>query len=200
MTPLNTRILFATCILLLLCTGDLFAQSLPRSQQIAAAVSPLPTEFQDGARVLGFDEAGVLRELRAGSNEMTCLADEPGDERFHVACYHNALEPFMSRGRALREAGKSPEEVLAAREQEIANGTLQMPDRPVALYSLTGAADAYDADSGAIIDPARLYVVYLPYATEASTGLSSVPAAGTPWLMDSGKPWAHIMLMSPGSE
>ena len=30
---------------------------------------------------------------------MICLADDPNESpRWHVACYHKALEPFMARG------------------------------------------------------------------------------------------------------
>jgi hypothetical protein len=35
----------------------------------------------------------------------TCLASDPAVARFHVACYHHSLEPFMACGRALREQG-----------------------------------------------------------------------------------------------
>src|SRR5690606_19517789 len=126
-----------------------------------------------------------------------CLADEPGDERFHVACYHASLEPFMARGRALRAEGRSHEEVITTREEEARAGKLTMPEGPAALYSLTGTMDALDPATGTVMNAARLYVVYLPYATEAETGLSGIPAPGKPWLMDPGKPWAHIMLMPP---
>jgi len=40
-----------------------------------------------------------------------------------------------------------------------------------------------------------LYVIYIPYATVESTGLATSPVSeGAPWLMDAGKPWAHIMV------
>lgn len=170
------------------------AQSADLDPEVAAAIAPLPDEYRAGAAVMGHRD-GELVSLREGSNEMICLADEPGDERFHVACYHASLEPFMERGRELRREGKSQEEVRTIREEEARAGTLQMPDRPAALYSLTGAVDAVDPATGAVTGASRLYVVYLPYATEAETGLSAVPAPGKPWLMDPGKPWAHIMLM-----
>ena len=72
-------------------------------QQVAAAVQAAPAEFRDGAAVLGYNDARKLITLREGKNDMVCLADDPSDsERFHVACYHKALEPFMARGRSLR--------------------------------------------------------------------------------------------------
>ena len=191
---MNTRYL----LLMLLAIGplsiDVSAQATSVEHEIAAAIAPLPDEYRDGAAVFGYRDGGLV-SLREGTNEMICLADQPGDERFHVACYHASLEPFMERGRALRKEGKSQEDVRKIREEEARAGSLKMPDRPAALYSLTGDATAFDASTGSVNGASRLYVVYMPYATEAETGLSSVPAPGKPWLMDPGKPWAHIMLM-----
>ena len=78
----------------------------PRPEvQIAGALAAAPEDRREEARGLGYDASGELVELRAGSNDLVCLADEPGDERFHVACYHVSLEPYMRRGRELRAAG-----------------------------------------------------------------------------------------------
>jgi len=40
-----------------------------------------------------------------------------------------------------------------------------------------------------------LIVIYIPGATETSTGLSAKPAEGTPWIMFPGTPKAHIMFV-----
>ena len=187
-------------ILLLSPALDAYAQAADADPIIAAATAPLPDEYRAGAAVWTWQSDGSLSQLRQGSNEMVCLADDPSDDRFHVACYHASLEPFMERGRALRREGKSQEEVREIRESEARDGKLAMPNRPAALYSLSGALDAVDPETGAVSDASKLYVVYLPYATEAETGLSTVPAPGKPWLMDPGKPWAHIMLFPPDAD
>jgi len=175
----------------------LFAQNdIPtEEQQIQAAISPLPEQMREGASVLGYNQQGELVTLREGTNELICLADDPTDGRFHTACYHEGLEPFMKRGRELRAEGLPGEEVVETRRQEIENGTLPMPEKPMALYSLTGETDAWDYDNHALRSARPLYVIYIPYATVESTGLSERPASeGAPWLMDAGKPWAHIMV------
>ena len=126
---------------------------------------------------------------------MTCLADYPGDDRFHVACYHNDLEPFMKRGRELKSEGRAMNEVREIRQAEIEDGTLPMPDKPMSLYSLTGSSDAWDYETGTLQSARPLYVVYVPYATVESTGIAPSPVSeGAPWLMNPGKPWAHIMI------
>lgn len=170
--------------------------SIPSAeQQILAAVSPAPEKMQDDATVLGYNSDGELVTLREGGNELICLADDPTDDRFHVACYHKDLEPFMKRGRELRSKGHSGEEVVEIRREEIEAGELYMPEHPTSLYSLTGEADGWDYSTNTLREASPLYVVYVPYATVEQTGLASSPVSeGAPWLMDAGEPWAHIMV------
>ena len=68
-----------------------------------------------------------------------------------------------------------------------------MPSHPASLYQLFGPPGAFDAATGTAKKAQSLYIVYLPGATAASTGLSAKPAEGTPWLMFPGTPKAHIM-------
>ncbi|MDX1637050.1 MAG: hypothetical protein R3281_03705 [Balneolaceae bacterium] len=164
-------------------------------QQIEAAVQAAPPNKRDGAKVLGYSNSGQLVTLRNGSNELICLSDDPESEGFHVACYYRELEPFMKRGRELRAQGLSRSKVDSIRKSEIEAGKLHYPDRPMALYSLSGPEDGYDYQAGEVLKANPLYVVYVPYATEESTGISSAPAGeGGSWLMEPGTPWSHIMI------
>jgi len=193
----------STLVLLgLLGAAGVSAQQPPAdaATQIAAAVSPAPADLRDGASVLGYSGDGQLVSLRQGDGDLVCLADDPKDERFHVACYFKQLEPFMARGRELRAQGKQRDEVVATREAEIQQGKLAMPAQPAALYSYTGPPGSFDPETGEVTGANHVYVVYIPYATAASTGLSATPASGAPWLMAAGKPWAHIMLVQPAAE
>ena len=165
----------------------------PAAAQIAAATLPLPEPMRAGATVLGYRSAAKLELLRKGTNGMTCLAHNPTDvKRFHVACYHDSLEAFMSRGRALRAEGASAAQTDTVRFAEVETGKLKMPAAG-ALYSLTGPAGDFDTAKVAAPKSRLLFVVYMPGATQASTGLSTVPLAGQPWLMLPGTPKAHIM-------
>jgi hypothetical protein len=166
------------------------------AKQIAAAVLPLPAEFRDSARVLGYRNATTLETLREGSGPFTCLANDPKLNRFHVACYHRSLEPFMARGRALRAAGiTAGEKVDSARFAEIRSGKLKIPDQPAALYSLTGPATSFDTATGAVSGARPLFVIYIPNATGKTTGLSEKPLENAPWIMFPGTPKAHIMFV-----
>ena len=160
--------------------------------QIAAAVLPLPADARASATVLGYGTDGKLTRLRKGTGNMTCLADDPKEQRFHVACYHDSMEPFMLRGRELRASGVAGTEVDTVRFREAKAGTLKLPNHPASLYSLTGGT--FDPATKSAPGARWLYVVYIPYATGATTGLSEKPLpGGAPWIMFAGTPKAHIM-------
>ena len=168
------------------------AQAAPTvAQQIAGAVLALPEKMRDSAGVLGYKTAGKLESLRAARNGMLCLADDPAEKGFHVSCYHESMEPFMARGRALRASGTKGGQVDTARFAEVKAGKIKMPTAPASLYQIF--ADEYNPATGALTKAEALFVVYIPFATQQNTGLSTVPSADKPWLMLAGTPKAHIM-------
>jgi len=160
-------------------------------EQIALAVHAAPEALRSSATVLGYTDDGSLTTLRDGDGDLICVADEPGDDRFHASCYHQSLEPFMKRGRELRRDGIA--NVDSVRQAELEAGDWSMPEQSAALYNLSAEAADVDAAAGTVENGGRLQVVYLPYATGAETGLPTKPAEGGPWLMEAGQPWAHVM-------
>jgi hypothetical protein len=195
--PLGTTLAAACLALLAGAPLRLAAQARPAlappAQQVAAATLPLPEAMRAGAAVLGYRAAGKLELLRPGSNGMRCLADDPADDRFHVACYHESMEPFMARGRELRAQGVTGAQVDTVRYAEVMSGRIAMPKAAAALYQLTGPKGDYDASANAAPNSKPLFVIYVPGATTASTGIGTTPAVGQPWLMFPGTPKAHIM-------
>lgn len=166
--------------------------------QISGALSAAPEDRREGAAVLGYSPAGELVTLREGTNEIVCLADRPGDDRFHVACYHRSLEPYMQRGRELRAEGVETAESFRIRHEEADAGTLEMPEDPAALYNLTGPLSIFDPATGEVTGGSWVWVVYTPWATEESTGLPTIPLApGAPWIMRPGTASSHIMIVPP---
>lgn len=167
---------------------------LPAAQQITLAVLPMPNAFRADATVLGYDARGKLVTLRTGKGGMTCLAPNPAETQFHVACYANSMEPFMARGRALRASGVKDPKVDSVRYAEAKSGQIPMPKTGAALWTLTGPWNAVNAAAGTVTAAVKpLYEVYMPYATAATTGLPETPMMNGPWLMDPGTPKAHIM-------
>lgn len=199
MRSLTHRLFVGLCLTLFIMPMAQAQSFWTADHQIAAATAAAPEDRRDGATVLGFREGtdGVVT-LREGTNDMICLADTPGDDRFSVACYHEGLAEFMARGRELSAEGKSRMERFTIREQEIEAGTIKMPRQPMSLYVLSGTPDHFNPATGEVNGAYLRYVVYIPYATAESTGLStSAPAEGGPWIMDPGKPYAHIMIVPP---
>jgi hypothetical protein len=71
----------------------------------------VPKKSRSRCKVIGYNLAGEFVTLREGDNEIV-LADNPKQDGFSAACYHKDLEPFMARGRVLREEKKSKQEVF----------------------------------------------------------------------------------------
>ena len=173
------------------------AQRPPRDEQIAAAVLPAPEARRAGATVLGYDGSDALVTLRRGSNDLICLADNPTDDRFSAACYHEDLEPFMARGRELAAQGVSGLARVQQRDCDVVTGAIEMPREPRTLHVVEGAA--YDPRPGTVTDSKPRWVIYSPDATSESTGLSGQPDESGPWLMLPGTASAHIMIGLPPS-
>ncbi|HTF17598.1 MAG TPA: hypothetical protein VK658_05965 [Chryseolinea sp.] len=175
-----------------------FGQAIPypaKDAQIKAAVLAAPEAQREKAMVYGYNEKGDFIALRSGANEMVCLADDPAQPGLNVSCYHKDLEPFMARGRELKKAGKSFQEIFDVREAEVKSGKLPMPKQPTSLFVYSATVDEYNASTGDVTGGNLRYVIYIPYATAETTGLPLKPEApGMPWIMDPGTHRAHIMI------
>jgi hypothetical protein len=162
------------------------AQISNAKEQISDAVLALDEGDREGASVYGYNAESGFVLLRKGTNSLICLADDPNKTGFSIACYHENLEPFMARGRELKEEGKDRNEVEKIREEEAKAGKLKMPEKASTLYVMSGNTKE---------DANLRWVVYIPWATAESTGLPIKPmAAGAPWIMFPGSYRAHIMI------
>ncbi len=182
--------------LLLLINPNMGFSQIPSAEmQIKTAVLAAPEEKRTGAMVYGYDAKGAFIVLRMGTNELICLADNPTQKGFSVSCYHKDMDPFMARGRELKAAGKSFQEIFDIREAEAKSGKLKMPKQASNLQVYSADDEAYNPTTGEVTKGKFRYVVYIPWATAASTGLPAKPEApGMPWIMDPGTHRAHIMI------
>ena len=133
---------------------------------------------------------------------MICIADNPESPGFSVACYPKDLEPFMERGRVLKNEGKSFKQIFDQREGEVKNEQLKMPADGTTLFVFyANDESSFNPETGEVQNGNFRYVVYIPYATPESTGLPLSPEApGMPWLMDPGTHRAHIMINPPSEK
>ena len=166
--------------------------------QIKIALQAAPAELADGAKVLGYNPEGQLITVRAGNNDLICLADDPAKNDIHVACYHKELEPFMARGRELKAAGYDTKEIRSIRGKEADAGQLKLPEKPSSLYVFDADQEDVDLTTGEVTDGRLRSVIHTPYLTGEQSGLPISPVGGgMPWLMDAGTHRAHIMITPP---
>jgi hypothetical protein len=173
------------------------AQVPDRDVQIATALKAAPPGRAEEATVLGYTASGEVVVLREGTNDLHCLADNPAQDGFNSACYHESMEPYMTRGRELRAEGITDGgQRNQMRWDEADAGTLPMPEEPATLYVLSG--ESYDPATDEIAGRYLRWVIYVPWATPESTGLPARPTGpGAPWLMFPGTAGAHIMVSPP---
>lgn len=161
---------------------------------VATALMAAPEASRDNATVIGYNTNGEFVTFREGTNEFVVLVDDSKKDGFNAACYHKDLEPFMARGRALRAEGKDRNEIFDIRAAEMASGDLSIPTGTT-LHIYYGPETNYDPETNKVDQAILRYVVYLPYATAASTGLPEQPVASNhPWIMNPGTHRAHIMI------
>lgn len=173
---------------------------LSKEDQIISAVQAAPENERNNATVIGFNEQNKQVVLRKGTGNLICLASNPKRKSFSVACYQKDLEPLMARGRALRKLGKTMHEIETIRAAEAKSGKLKLPKHPSTLYVLYGKQAKYNKDAKKVVNGHIRYVVYIPWATEKSTGLPIKPQVpGGPWLMYPGGYKAHIMITPPNN-
>lgn len=180
---------------LMLCSICGYSQIPTAEVQIKTALLAAPADKREGAQVYGYNEKGEFVILRKGTNELICIADDPKQKGLSVSCYHKDLEPFMARGRELKAQGKTFQEIFDIREKEAKSGKLVMPKQAANLQVYSAKEENYNTTTGEVTKGNYRYVVYIPWATAASTGLPTKPeAAGMPWIMDPGTHRAHIMI------
>lgn len=167
---MKTLLFFLTLSICFAATG----QTSPSAEmQIKTALMAAPSEQRDGAMVYGFNDKNEFVILRKGTNEMICLADDPGQKGLNVSCYHKDLEPFMQRGRVLKKEGKSHQEIFDLRENEVKTGKLKMPSQPTTLFVFTAPDEKYNKQTGEVQDGYLRYVCLHPLRNSSQHGLAN---------------------------
>jgi hypothetical protein len=166
--------------------GILSAQETSAAGQIAEAVSPLPESLRADATVITRDATGASKVIRQGSSGIICETNRPTPTNgFNVQCYAKALAAQQDMTAKLTAEGKSQQEVQAVVSAARESGKLQPPPMGTMSYSKSGKTAA---------DARILWVMRVPNATAESLGLPTKAGRGSPWMMLSGTPGAHVMM------
>ncbi len=147
------------------------------------AVLALPDTMRAGATVVRFED-GQQIVLKRGDNGMFCRADDPERSGIDIWCYHESHDAYARRWFELAAGGMTSDKVNEQIVAEIEADKLEWP--PLAVnYNLRGPS----------IDTALpLTVIYMPYATGDSIGITEARHFDRPWLMYPGTPFAHVMI------
>lgn len=159
------------------------AQDAPTDKLVEESLLALPVHMREDAAVAYFDE-GKRVVLREGSNGITCQPDDPESPGFAVWCYPESHAAYTKRWYVLAAEGRERAEVDEMIADEIKAKKLEWP--PVAVnYNLRGPS----------LDTAvPLTVVYVPFSTGESIGVTEERQFNRPWLMLAGTAFAHIMI------
>ena len=165
--------------------GLAHAAGMSKEAQIDQAVSALPQSLRAGATVVSYSPKGMPMVLRRGSNDVICNPNRAGGKGFRVMCYGKALEQQMNMQAKLMAEGKDMKATRAAIADARKSGKLPTPPMGTTIYVRSGKTEA--AAHG-------LWVVLLPNAKAEDLGLPTKRGHGSPWMMLSGTPNAHIMV------
>lgn len=168
-----------------------------QSQQIAAAVLPLPPSMRADATVVSMAEDGKTTVLRQGTNGLFC-AEHLTDKMFVAHCFPESMrEAVVRRGELTREAGKNASAAKIDEEmnREIKAGKIHLPEHPVVMYQMRGPINGYDPATNQATSAIKTWqMIMTPYATGATLGLPDKKTEGAPWVMNAGTWGAHIMV------
>ncbi len=155
---------------------------------VEQATLPLPLDLRAGATVYTYDEKGARKVLRQGTNQIECMPRGADDFTW---CYNKAGGARRDLSAKLRAEKKTDAEIQAAMAGALKAGTIAPTPFGTMSYRMYSKPDRIQL----------LWVLSVPGATPESIGVTTASARedalelrGTPWLMLSGTPGAHIMI------
>ena len=170
--------------------GIAHAAGMSKDAQITQAVSALPAALRAGATVISYSPKGEPMVLRQGSNDVICNPNPANGKGFRVVCYGKSLEQQMNMQAKLAAEGKDMKAVRAAIADARKSGKLPTPPMGTTIYVHSGKTEAAAHE---------LWVVLMPNAKAEDLGLPTKRGNGSPWMMLSGTPNAHIMIPQTAS-
>ena len=156
---------------------------------VETAVLPLSANLQSDASVVTYTSEGTLQIIRAGTNGFFCIADNPEDQRFSVACHPESMRPYLERHRrlSLTETRSVRDSLLT---QEIQEGKIELAVGTLSRF----ISGPINAETG-VPDSVRVWSeIAVPFAGPEKTGLTTEDAGEAPWMMRPNHYGAHIMI------
>lgn len=156
------------------------AADMSDEELIENAMSAAPEAVARDARIIAMDDQGQVRTLREGTNNFTCLADDPGPGNNPMCMDRNAMawaEAWMNK--------------------------TEPPKGQVGIgYMLAGGATPSNVDPFAqppqdgemTQEPPHIMIFSLPEIPEGYPQPGEEPDMSQPWVMWAGTPYEHLMI------
>ena len=153
-------------------------KKMSNAEIIRSATSAAPSDIASHATVVAPDASGKLAPIRAGTNDWTCLADEPSTPGLDPMCLDKQsmmwVQSLMSH---------------AAKPANTAPGIIYMLQGG----SDISATDPFASKTDHFVESPPHYMIMWPYDAKA-TGFSTTPKKTGTWIMWAGTPWANLMI------
>ena len=187
----SLKVIAATAMLTASFAGMAMAQGMmSKEEQIKTATSALPAALRDGATVISYDSKGLPQVLRQGDNHIFCVNGSTADS-FNVSCRGDALRAASDFGAREKADGKDAKTIGADTNAAYDAGKLTRAPVGTTIYTRAGKTQA---------EARSMWVVLMPNVKGEDLGLPTKRMnASSPWMMNSGKPGAHIMMPQTAS-
>lgn len=149
---------------------------------IAAATLSLPEHLRSNATVLD-RSTNPPTVVRQGSNGITCMSDAPASG-YDASCVDQSWFPYGQRLGELRAEGLSMREANKIVNEELADGSLALPN-PGALANTVSGPDADNLEV--------LTTIFLGESASSISGIGTEENDQV-WIMCAGTPQAHLMI------
>jgi len=161
--------------------GAASAAEMSDAELIKNAMSAGPSAVAENATIMAFDEDGQMRTLREGTNNFTCVADDPTPGNNPMCVDENAIAWMMAW----------------------VNKTEPPANKVGFGYMLAGGATPSNVDpfateppgGGALAqEPPHVMIFNLPELPQDYPTGGETPDMSQPWVMWAGTPYEHLMI------
>ena len=174
----------------------MFTPPATEAEEIALALSALPTTMRAGAAVYVL-KSGGYRKVRDGSNGLSCLVGHDRPDTLEPICWDKegteTILPVKLDEAVWRARGESEEAIAAKVADGFANGTYRAPRRPGVSYMMSGENFVFNGTK--VIKYFPHVMSYAPYLTNTDIGADGKDPYA-PWILNPGTPHAYIIVVT----
>lgn len=152
-----------------------------KAERIALARSGAPASVGKGARVMDLDADGNLVELAPGTNDFTCVPDDPTTPKVDPLCADPAAWEFVT---SMLSGAEKPSNTVPGFAYMAKGGQYWEKDGKILIEKEEGAE---------LVDAPPHWMLFWPFSAKA-TGLPTLPSGGPVYVMYDGTPYAHLMV------